>query len=337
MKILITGGFGFIGYHLAARLLAAGDSVILMGRKSPRHTAEFQFLRSGNKGRLEFVEGEIEEEIHEYLNVHTDVELVYHLAARKATTATRESVPGSLMAMNFDTDIEVLAACECVAESRPIKLVFLSSGEIYGDSFLDQKPCSELTPSIIRPWDRSYLYLASKIAGEMMLKHGNWHFNWNIVRLQNPYGPMMGDDTLIGKICIMAANLNLDQKAGSMEIGAAFDTRPFIFAPDAAEILEAIGKRSSHMHLFNVAGFLDHGIMDVAREIAKHAEPGALDIFMAPHTTMHTGSHRRMDCGQVAKEFQWKPRTSIEDGLRDTFRFYAMKESLRRSLGSIGV
>ena len=267
------------------------------------------------------------------------MELVYHLAARKATTATHDRVvPGSLMAMNFDTDIEVFAACECVAEHRKIKLVFLSSGEVYGDSFLDQsKPCSELTPSIIKPWDRSYLYLASKISGEMMLKHGAWHFNWSIVRLQNPYGPMMGDETLIAKICILAAQASMNNREGSFELGAAFDTRPFIFAPDAAEILEAIGKRSTHMHLFNVAGFHDHGIMDVARTIATFAEPGNLAVTMSPHASMQTGTHRRLDCGNVMREFQWKPRTSIEDGLRDTFRFYAMKESLKRSLGNIGV
>lgn len=172
MRVLVTGGAGFIGSHLAHALVEAGHDVVVLDN-----------LRRGRRAAVpiaaEFIEGDIRHP-DTVLTATSGCEVVFHLAAQSNVMGAMDDVDYSFTS-NVAGTLNVLhAAAECGVR----RVVFASSREAYGEP--EQLPVSEDAPLVARN-----LYGASKIAAEAYCEawRGTAGLDTVVLRFANVYGP----------------------------------------------------------------------------------------------------------------------------------------------------
>ena len=338
-RSLITGGFGFIGYHLACELLSRGEKVILFGHR-PKDDKKFRDLQkkyfdiASGASSLTFRYGDFAfEDMDKVVHDEPHIAMIYHLAAQKATSATAGSSSGDLMIHNYDVDMSVFEFAEHIKAHKedggPVKLIYMSSGEVYGNAFLHGTPLNEGVSSVITPKKPAHIYPASKLMGEMLLMHGDWDFQWNIVRLQNPYGPGMGMDMLIPKLLKAAVDAQEKGKSTFL-LDYPDDVRPYVYVADVARALGAIMDLGIHGEVYNVAG-KDVVMNYVARCIADAFAPGALQIILGSMP----GSRKSMDITKVNRDTGWMPTTDLEEGLLMTYEWCSRTYAIERVVNGV--
>jgi len=239
MKILVTGGAGFIGRHLVRFLLEKGNSVTIYDNFTKSTEEKIQPLQKN--GAL-LVKGDITnyETLKKALSNGFDA--VVHLAAK---TGVIDSVknPEETHYVNVTGTIRVLRAC--IAQ-KVKNVVFASSGAVYGDS--KSLPLSEDLPTIpISP------YGASKISAEHYLQAFAYSFGLNCItlRFSNVYGEGQSSD-YAGVITKFMKNIEADIPL--VIFGDGMQTRDFVFVDDIAfGILSAIenihGKKGNYYNI----------------------------------------------------------------------------------------
>ena len=172
MRVLVTGGAGFIGKHLVAALLNAGNDVVVLDN-----------LRRGDREvvptEAEFIKGDIRDR-STLRDAMQNCERVYHLAAQSNVMGAQTDLDYSFTS-NVVGTYHVLS---CAAELGVRRVVFTSSREVYGE--VEQLPVAEDHPT-----SPKNAYGASKVAGEAYCRviEATYPLDVNVVRLANVYGP----------------------------------------------------------------------------------------------------------------------------------------------------
>ncbi len=298
MKVLITGGAGFIGSHLAAAWSARGAEVVVLDS-----------LRTGHRANLEgidcrFVEGSVEDEglVRECAE---GCDYIHHLAALV-------SVPESVEKPDVTESINVLGTLNVLKAAKACgakKVVFSSTSAVYG--MADRPVHSETDlPAPVSP------YAITKLAAEHYMEC--WRALMGVptvsLRYFNVYGPRQDPNSpYAAAIAIFA------EKARANEPLVVFDdgeqTRDFIFVGDiaAANILaaESAGARG----VYNAACNTRITVNDLAKRIvALSASSSAID-----HKPPRPGDvrHSRGDASRLMA-LGWKPQVALDEGLRLT-------------------
>jgi len=172
MKVLVTGGAGFIGAHLISSLVAAGDEVVALDN-----------MRRGARDKLpsgvQLVEGDIRDR-DIVARAMRGVRRVYHLAAQS-------NVLGAVADTEYSFTSNVVGTYNVLVVARDVgveRVVFTSSREAYGE--VDQLPVAE-----DRPMNPKNAYGASKVAGEVYCRtfQNTYGLDVSVLRLANVYGP----------------------------------------------------------------------------------------------------------------------------------------------------
>lgn len=317
-KVLITGAFGFIGYKLAERMLEGGDittHITMLGHSEPPpHVAE---LAARHKARCTIM-------VHDVAELDEtnapDVDEVYHLAATKSTT---NDVPCGAMIFNIESDINIVAL---YGDNPRVKILYMSTGEVIGpftEALATQEkgwPAAESQPiASVTITDASQEYALSKIAGEMHMRHGKLRAAWVIARLQNPYGPRMGDNTLIPQL--IKAAVKPDTPAPSVYVN---DTRPFIFIDDVVTgLILAMERSHINQKVVNICG-KERTVEEVVNALIRVA--GGVTIRFKPLTKeQHMPYHRRALRCTTLEEIGWRPWVDLDEGVRRMWDFYKLK------------
>lgn len=178
MKIIVTGGAGFIGSHLVDRLLRDGAGEVLVLDNMARGRREHLARHDGNPA-LRVVEGDIRDT--ELLReVFAGAEVVYHLAAQS-------NVMGAVTDLDYSFGTNVVGTYNVLAAARSAgarRVAFTSSREVYGE--VERLPVSEDAPP-----NAKNAYGASKAAGELYCRvfHATYGLETAVLRLANVYGP----------------------------------------------------------------------------------------------------------------------------------------------------
>ncbi len=171
MKIFVTGGAGFIGAHLVAAALAAGDEVVALDN-----------MRRGVRAKLSdearLVEGDIRDRDTVALAMR-GAQRVYHLAAQS-------NVLGAVTDTDYSFTSNVVGTYNVLVAARDAgveRVIFTSSREVYGE--VEQLPVAE-----DRPMDPKNAYGASKVAGEVYCRtfQNTYGLDVSVLRLANVYG-----------------------------------------------------------------------------------------------------------------------------------------------------
>ena len=306
MKVLLTGGAGFIGSHVADAFLKAGHEVVVLDNLSsgkrenlPAH-ARLYLLDLGAREVAEVFAAE-------------RPDIVDHHAAQISVTASARD-PLADARTNVLGMLNLLEACR----RFPVKKFLFAStgGAIYGDT--DRLPTPEdHPPQPLSP------YGIHKWLGEQYLRYyAHQHgLAYTVLRYANVYGPRQNPDGEAGVVSIFLTRLLGGQPATLFAYPGEEDgmVRDYVFVEDVARAnLEAAGKGAGET--INIGTGVGTTTGALYRAIAE-GFPGAPE---ARRGEARPGDLRRsvLDARKAQKLLGWKPRVSLREGLDRTGEFF---------------
>ncbi len=245
-RILITGGAGFIGSHLAERLIGCGHNVLtidLKPRSQSRENGTTLFAESADcrdRAALDFYANEF----------HPD--FIYHLAATVGVKRVLEN-PKECIENNIDSLRAVL--------SLGIPGIFASTSEVYGRTESVLREDSPLVYSAKSRWS----YATSKLIGEYLIQQTP---GWKTVRFFNVVGPRQSND--YGAVLPTFVKQALDGKALTVH-GDGSQVRTFMDVRDTVECLDLL--REKDFDVLNVGGQNVMSIKELALAVRVHSQP----------------------------------------------------------------
>ncbi len=299
LRILVTGGAGFIGSNIVDGLIAAGHEVIVVDDLSTGHRANVD-------PRSPIHIADIRDR-----SLHTSFsefrpEVVVHCAAQ-VDVRKGSADPVHDASINFLGSVNVLQAS---IENGVRKIVYLSTGgAVYGEP--EYLPVDEAHP--IRPLCE---YGASKHGVEHYLDlYGQTRgLDWTILRLPNVYGPRQDPYGEGGVIAIFAARMLRD--APCTIFGDGGQVRDFLFVQDVVvACCEVVGERGSGM-ILNLGWGEGTSINSIFKTLARLTGY----TKSALHAPAKIGETYRiyLDAARANRELGWRPTISLEDGLKAT-------------------
>lgn len=300
MRVLITGGAGFIGSALARRLLVDGDDVVVIDDLSTG-------LRKNVPERARFVFGDLADPATLNLIPDGAYDAVVHLAAQSSGAISQKYPYADLQA---NVGATVLLSRWCIERAVP-RFLFASSMTVYGDGH--SRPVPEDTPC--RPI--SY-YGVSKLASENYLRlAASEGLSVNCFRLFNVYGRGQNIDNLHqGMASIYLAYL-LDRVPVPVT-GSLDRYRDFVHVDDVVDVMaRALGKPLEPFNVFNVGT----GKKTTVRELLAMLV-SAMKLPIDHPIEERAGSPSDVfgsvaDISRASKELGWQPRVLLDDGLAD--------------------
>lgn len=313
-RILITGGAGFVGLHLARRLLAQGAEVVLLDDFSRgRDDDELRALG----GDVAVVEHDLSRAIPEDL-LHGSFDGVYHLAG-VVGVARANAHPDRVLNVNLRAAVHVLDWCR---RRRP-RDVFLSSTSEVADGAarlgLADFPVAEDVPfALPAPARPRASYALSKVVMEVLFRQCAQEFRVRIGRYHNIYGPRMGYEHVIPQFI----DRGLGQRDPFPLYGAA-QTRAFCYIDDAVDATIALMRLSTKEPVVANIGNDEEEIE--IRRLADHVVAlcgysPKMEIFEPPPDSPQ---RRLPDLTVLRETIGYRPKVSLDEGLRATHAWYA--------------
>jgi len=310
MKVLLTGGAGFIGSHLAEALCRAGARVTVLDNLSLGNQRNLAWKKPGDQ--LDFVQGDVADDrlVHDLIQ---GCDWVFHEAALP-------SVPLSVakpLESNRD-NLEITLRCLIAARDAKVRrFVFASSSAIYGD---DPTPAKHeaLPPDPLSP------YALQKYASEKYLQlfHRLYGLPTVSLRYFNVFGPRQAFDSPYSGVIARFCTTVLEQKPPTI-FGDGLQARDFIFVANvaAANILAAQAPEERVAgKVYNVGGGQSINLLQLAAElnrltgqnlVPKHEPPRAGDV-----------RNSLADITAAQRDLGYEVGVSWQAGLESTLAFY---------------
>jgi nucleoside-diphosphate-sugar epimerase len=317
MKILITGGTGFIGAYLAEHCATHGHSVTICDNNLRGRRDEYiDFLLKTKQIKLMVLDLTKREEV---ATLEKDFELVFHLAAINGTENFYK-IPYSVMNVAIKSTMLLM---EHFRDTK-CKFVFSSSSEVYAGTI--HKSGSPIpTPetvgcTILDIKNERFSYGGSKLACEILInsfskQHG---LDYLIIRYHNIYGPRMGTKHVIPQLIYRAKNTLKDDP---FLIYGPTQTRAFCHINDACDatlLLALSDKKNDIYHIGNDMEEIE--IKKLASLVLKNYKiDPKLDFRAAPLGSVF---RRCPDISKLKKDVDYRPRVCLEEGLLETITWY---------------
>ena len=301
MRVLVTGGAGFIGSHLVRSLVGNGWNVVVLDDFSSGKKENLDWFKGSD--RLRVVKGDVRDR-KVVDTVVEGVDSVVHLAAFVDASGS-VAKPLETNDINVNGTLNVLDACVKKGVGR---FVFSSSAGVYGDG----NPLPLREEYDLRPLSP---YAASKVSGEYYCRMfcECYGINSVILRFFNVYGPGQGLNQYAGVITKFAdSGLRGEPLA---VYGDGSQTRDFVNVADVVEALElSLELKSSKAEIFNVCSGKTMCINDLARCVCGVLEKDLeiLHVEPRPGDVLHSYG----DPGKARKMLGFEAKVAFEDGLR---------------------
>lgn len=303
-RVLVTGGAGFVGSNVVARLVAAGARVtVLDDFATGSRTALRPFAD------VTVVEGSVEDE-DVVRRLVREAEIVLHLAARNIIVSTRN--PRDDFRTNVGGTLAVLLAARETAVTR---VVYSSSASVYGNSRYLPVNEDDL-PNLLSP------YAVSKFAGESYCRafHESYGLPAAVVRYSNVFGPGQSPSN---PYCGVIARFFEAARAGrALQVhGDGQQTRDFTYVDDAVEatLAAAVHPRAVG-EVFNVGtGFETavNGLAEAVRQVSGCAVP----IEHVDRRDIDNIRRRVLNIEKIRRTLHWVPQVTLHQGLRRTWEW----------------
>ena len=310
MKILITGGAGFIGSHLAERHLDLGDEVYIIDDLSTGSIANIQHLK---------IHPQFTYHIDSVTNTHLMAELVdlcdviYHLAAAVGVRLIMDSPVRTI-----ETNIRCTEIVLELAETKRKRVLITSTSEVYGKR--EQVPFREDDDMVWGPTNKSrWSYACSKAIDEF-LAIAYWKERkvpTVIARLFNTVGPRQ-----IGQYGMVIPNFVTQALTGAdiTVFGDGSQSRCFTHVNDAVNALVGIAAHpEANGEVYNVGGTHEVTILELAERIKQMTGSHSPIVFI-PYSTAYEAGFEDMvrrvpDITKVNKLIGYEPTVSLQAGL----------------------
>lgn len=299
LKILVTGGAGFIGSNLVDRLIKEGHEVVVVDDLS---TGDKSYLN--NQAR--FYEMDIRDTDIFRIFRRENFDIVYHLAS-KCDVRKSEEYPTEDVSVNIEGTVNILKNC---AEYNVKKIVFTSTMAVYEDKEgITER--SNVNPMTLNA-------LSKKVAEDYIVKFSNdYGVEYSILRLSNVYGvrqSSMND----GGLVYMALD-KIYAKSVPILFGDEYSYRDFIFVMDVIEACMSVINKGSN-DIYNIAYGEGVSQKNLYEMIIGRIKPG-LSYMKAEHRKGDMNMPN-VNIEKAKYELEWEPMFNIEDGIEITTQYY---------------
>jgi len=303
MKVLITGGAGFIGSHIQDKYIALGHDVTVVDNLA---TGKREYLNPSAK----FVEGDITDyPLISGLFKSGGFDLVNHHAAQ---INVRSSFDDPVHDCHVNV-IGTLNVLKCVTEFDVPKIIFASTGgAIYGSP--TKIPVDESVPT-----NPESPYAVSKQACENYIRNLSrlYGFKYVILRYANVYGPRQIAKGEVGVVAIFTEHL-LAGKAPTI-FGSGEHTRDYVYIDDvAAANVAAFDKGDGGV--FNIGTGVETDVHEVFRSVSDAFGDMAIEADFGPEVP--EVERIALDASHAKRELGWVPTVGFDEGIRRTVASY---------------
>lgn len=309
MKLLVTGGAGFIGSNFIRYMLMEQDEVHIVNLDSLSYAGNLENLSDlSTDPRYTFIRGDIAsvEDVEKVFS--QGIEAVINFAAE--THVDRSILDASVFVRtNIEGTHVLLEACRRRKVSRFIQI---STDEVYGSldetgKFTEESPLAPNSP-----------YAASKAAADLLARsyHKTYGMDVIVTRCSNNYGTHQFPEKLIPLMILNA----LENKALPV-YGDGLQRRDWIHVKDHCQALQSVLMEGQPGRVYNIGSDQEKQNLEMVHQILRILKkPSELIEFV----TDRPGHDRRyaVDASRLKRELGWKPKIGLEEGIAQTVRWY---------------
>ncbi len=309
MRILITGGAGFLGSHLSDRFLAEGHTVIAMDNLITGSTANIEHLA----GRDDF--HFIKHDVTNFIYVEGPLDAILHFASPASPIDYLELPIPTLKVGALGTH-KVLG----LAKAKGARILLASTSEVYGDPLIH--PQTEDYWGNVNPIGPRGVYDEAKRFAEAitMAYHRYHNVDTRIVRIFNTYGPRMRleDGRVVPNFIAQAL------RGEPLTVyGDGSQTRSFCYVTDLVDGIYRL-LMSDEVEPVNIGNPSEMSILQFAEKIVELTGSGSEISFVTP-TDMRIKDDpkvRQPDISKARRILKWEPKLSLDEGLRQTIDYF---------------
>jgi len=304
MKILITGGTGFIGNHLCRRLLKEGHYIICLDNNFTGSMENIQDLIQ--HPNFEFIRHDITE------SILLEVDQIYHLACPASPKAYQYN-----SIKTIKTNILGTMNALGIAKRTKARILLTSTSEVYGDP--------EISPQVEEYWGnvnpigiRSCYDEGKRVAESLMMEyHRNHNVDIRIARIFNTYGTNM--DKNDGRVVSNFINQCLENKDITI-YGDGTQTRSFCYVSDTVDGLIRLMNQTETIGPINIGNPYELTIKELAEILLEKIETKSKLIYV---DLPSDDPMKRQPCIKKAQKYLgWNPKIELEDGLEKTIEYF---------------
>lgn len=321
MKILVTGGSGFIGSNFVHYWLSRYSDDEVYNLDKLTYAANPQSLSDlADNPHYHFIKGDITDPVTVNDVISSGIELIVHFAAESHVDRSLDDPEAFLKTNIFGTHVLLEAA-----KAKKIHFHHISTDEVYGALPLDSPAkFSESTA-----FDPRSPYSASKAAAQhfVMAYYHSFGLPVTITNCSNNYGPYQSPEKFIPRLI---TNLIDGQKIPIY--GDGLYVRDWLYVTDHCSAIEAVIKKGQIGQTYNVGGLVkDVSNLEIAQTILKLMSK---DESSVEHVPDRPGHDRRysVDWSKIQKDLGWQPTLTFEEGIAATVKWYQENESWWRPM-----
>ncbi|CAB50087.1 dTDP-glucose 4,6-dehydratase [Pyrococcus abyssi] len=312
MRILVTGGMGFIGSNFIRYILEKHNDweVINLDKltygSNPANLKDIQ-----DDPRYTFVKGDVAdfELVRELIK---KVDAIVHFAAESHVDRSISS-PDNFLHSNV---IGTYTLLEAIRKENPgVRLVHISTDEVYGDilkgSFTEEDRLMPSSP-----------YSATKAASDMLVLGWarTYGLNASITRCTNNYGPYQFPEKLIPKT-IIRAKMGLKVPI----YGTGKNVRDWLYVEDHVRAIEAVLLKGEAREIYNISAGEERTNLEVVRTILRIMDKDESLIEFVEDRPGHDIRYS-LDSWKIIRELKWRPKYRFEEGIKKTVEWYLENE-----------
>jgi dTDP-glucose 4,6-dehydratase len=312
MRILITGGCGFIGSNFIRYFLRSRPEYSLINVDKLTYAGNLENLSDvSHSPRYHFIRGDIADAARMEELINKGIDAIVNFAAESHVDRSIED-PSTFMKTNVFGTFVLLEAVRKVFPKQRIRFLHISTDEVYGSlgdtgAFTEETPLAPNSP-----------YSASKTAADLLVRayHHTYGIPATITRCSNNYGPYQFPEKLIP---LMISN-GLEDKELPI-YGDGMQVRDWIYVEDHCRALDLVLHQGKEGEVYNIGGRSEKPNLMVAKTILNRlGKPHSLLRFVADRP----GHDRRyaIDFSKIEKELGWKPSATFEEGIGLTVEWY---------------
>jgi nucleoside-diphosphate-sugar epimerase len=324
VKILVTGGTGFLGSALVHRLVREGHRVRVLDNNWRGLSSRLSDVRDD----VELIEADIRD-ADAVARAVRGMQCIFHLASvngtehfyREPQTVLDVGLRG--MMNLIDAIAPKKGGCHLSSKKGDIHLFLSSTSEVYQTPpTLPTDEAVQLSiPDVLNP---RYSYAGAKLASELMALHwASLHASRVVVfRPHNVYGPDMGTEHVIPQFALRMCELVKRQEQGAIGFpiqGTGRETRAFNYIDDFIDGLLCLLSRGEHRSIYHIGTDVETDIATLAHEVARLFDR---EIRIVPGELQAGSAPRR--CPDISKlrALGYAPRVTLREGLEKTVRWY---------------
>src|SRR3989338_7445768 len=330
MKVLITGGAWFIGYHFAKRLAVQGYDVTLADNFfRGRRDNDFEALLK--LPNITLVEADLSQK-ESWDTVGTGYDHVYHLVGINGTKLFYE-IPHEVLRIGISSTMNALDWFRMKNAVPNAKILYTSSNEAYASALEAfgklPLPTPENVPLVIADtYNPRWSYGGQKLIGELFFIHYSkaYNFRMSIVRPHNFYGPRAGYEHVVPQ---MTARIGRSEDPFIMY--GSDETRSFCYIDDAVEAIQTVmGSKVTDGGTYHIGTNVETSMQELAEELFAIAKwhPSKSEERKAPAGSV---KRRLPDVSKIKHDTGWEAKVGLTDGLTRTYEWYVKNPAPEKS------